>query len=66
MISAWLHDEPEVARTYVTETVDTHEQIADLSLISAALVRCWAGTIGCTPEELLTDLAIGQALENAV
>ena len=34
-----------------------------LSMIAGSLVHCWANEIGLSPQELLTTLAIGQALE---
>lgn len=62
LISAWIHDEPFVPVEYVDQ-VDPADVAKDLSMVAAALLRCWANEIGIQPTDLLSDLAVGQALD---
>lgn len=65
LVSAWVHDEPHVPISYLGDNVDPQsaDLVVDLSLIAAALLRCWANEVGVPPTELLAALAIGQALD---
>jgi len=63
LISTWMHSEAAVTTETVTPEEECHDQIRDLGLVAASLLRCWAKEAGIPPHILLTDLALGQALE---
>lgn len=64
LLAAMVFDDQQTAKKLLPESIDVAQAVtADLSLISAALLISWGRDIGLPPEELLADIAIGQALD---
>jgi len=61
MVSAWVHEDPETAQAIALEKHP--DQALDLALLGAAFLRCWAEAAGIPPHTLLSDIALGQALD---
>ena len=57
LISAWIHDD-QASVMRIVKHADTPGLLADVGLVAAALVRCWAQQIGIQPELLMQDLAM--------
>ncbi len=60
LVSAFVHGESSIPVSMINTT---EEQVLDLAMVAAALLRCWAGETGIPAEVLLADLAIGQVIE---
>ena len=63
LISTWMHSETDVTTETEVPDGECHDQIRDLGLVAASLLRCWAKEAGIPPHVLLADLALGQVME---
>lgn len=64
IIAAWLLEEPTLPSGAIPDGQEAVTALAvDLGLVAAAFLRCWALENGIPAEELLSDIALGQALD---
>ena len=64
IIAAWLYEEPVLPHGVMPDGEEAVTTLAvDLGLVAAAFLRCWALESRVPAEELLSDIALGQALD---
>jgi hypothetical protein len=64
LMTAFTHGTHELPESILPTTVeDGQSQCLDLAMIASALLINWSREVGVDPTDLLTDIALGQALD---
>lgn len=64
LVSAFIHNDHGATGHFLPYTKHQSEQQAlDLALVAAALLINWSNEAGIDPKDLLSDIALGQALD---
>ena len=65
IVSAWTLSLPTLPVGIMPDSHEERMDLAlDLGLLAAAFLHGWSACIGVLPNDLLTDIALGQALDH--